>query len=1039
MNITSLKEFLNAQNFSDQYPNVVGWCISTKEVDLIDTDEICVKFFVTKKKSIEELLPEEILPLTITLDGTDVITDVLETGTISTLDSYNNVENLSGELPIYVPHQVEDIKIQATTYFNTMDPLVIPLSISRNIHRPLKSGVSSIHTLGSDATLGLIVKDNTDNSICCLSNNHVYAQSQMSGYLSVSGTNLNTAILSARQPASSQYTPYGAISIWPQHTIGRHKRCQTFNLDNNYIDAALVHIQNYNIIDTSSNQVIGFNVPGPYQFATTQEIDSLLDPNSPNFQSPVFRSGRTLGPMGFPGNIYTKDTHAVPIDLITNQTQLSSIFTKVKHYKTYYGTTLFGFSGTDVYHCGHGSFNLLFFGNINIVPGGSRLEFGLLPMKFKDVWLDNTFFVGLGVDNKLYSSGTSTRYQYNYSDRYSVLPNQLPNYDNIDLKIYSGNIYILKDKKINVIGNNSTSQTIGYGLSADSTTTWVELPGEWDQIALFNYSLVALSGNKIFYSIPSYYNYASFSSFPVTNTPYSLNSNILNVGNFKKILDCNLLSSRLFALSTNDVLCEIFSSSSQGTSIIFYPSFKGNIKAVNDGYNSVTGILSGGEIYVKKNTDSNSNYNVTYSTNPLTAIQAQANSNTFTKIPGITADDVYGVFSSSNSNKETLLFNSNSSFSVLGYNVDGCFGINNRTNDKIIIDSIGASSLVNVYTNTKPLLFKDCITLRSKEKAFPVTQGGDSGTAVFALLSSTIPSLSTWKCVGLIFAGRTPTNDASGFICRIDRIVDSLNISPWSGTIPSHIPVIKNISVETQTETPHTITLSGRQFYNIGLNTIALSTAPTTTTSTTTTTTQSNTPTTTTSTTTTTTQSNTPQYLEFNSPLQFTSRRDIIPGNTTHTFPACATNITVNGIDYYLYRVWQLIICNDVAVDILPLNTRTPSLSDGCHVMAFYNSGLTNSFALTSRTYYPAPNVYSTPISNRVPIEEIYFNQSLSVVYPPNPTSRLDGINYYSSRVFSYYSRDITVNELEIVEVENKLQQVLIDTYNEANNWNSNV
>jgi len=63
-----------------------------------------------------------------------------------------------------------------------------------------------------------------------------------------------------------------------------------------------LQLSSYNLISTlSSGKVINFNVAPPFQFASDAEIDSLIDTNSPNYRSPIFRSGRTCGPIGFPG------------------------------------------------------------------------------------------------------------------------------------------------------------------------------------------------------------------------------------------------------------------------------------------------------------------------------------------------------------------------------------------------------------------------------------------------------------------------------------------------------------------------------------------------------------------------------------------------------------------------------------------------------------------------------------------------------------------------------------------------------------------
>lgn len=89
--------------------------------------------------------------------------------------------------------------------------------------------------------------------------------------------------------------------------------------------------------------------------------------------------------------------------------------------------------------------------------------------------------------------------------------------------------------------------------------------------------------------------------------------------------------------------------------------------------------------------------------------------------------------------------------------------------------------------------------------------GGDSGSTFFALLSSNIPSLSTWKVIGLLFAG--PQDSTYMIGCRITNIVDALDIAPWDCTLPT----VSSLSVTfSAADTSSTITLSGRKYYQIG-------------------------------------------------------------------------------------------------------------------------------------------------------------------------------------------------------------------------------
>ena len=66
-------------------------------------------------------------------------------------------------------------------------------------------------------------------------------------------------------------------------------------------DAAILSLKDYTLINNDSATVLNFSKTAPYVFATDLEIDSLLNTTSVNYRSPVFRSGRTLGPVGKPG------------------------------------------------------------------------------------------------------------------------------------------------------------------------------------------------------------------------------------------------------------------------------------------------------------------------------------------------------------------------------------------------------------------------------------------------------------------------------------------------------------------------------------------------------------------------------------------------------------------------------------------------------------------------------------------------------------------------------------------------------------------
>jgi len=207
--------------------------------------------------------------------------------------------------------------------------------------RPLSGGTSSIYYNGSDATLAGIVMDSLDKTPVGLSNNHVYGgnsnvgMSNLIGSSTVTyaqgvksvGKHFNFVGLSARQPARNNYhlnsTIEGAYNgplsgadfqsdtASATDIIGYMKRVgvvdhHVYNdgiINKNMIDSAIITLTGFDLIDSTSNSMVNLKQDGPYEFCSTNELDSLMDANSPNFKAPMFRSGRSLGAVGYPGSV----------------------------------------------------------------------------------------------------------------------------------------------------------------------------------------------------------------------------------------------------------------------------------------------------------------------------------------------------------------------------------------------------------------------------------------------------------------------------------------------------------------------------------------------------------------------------------------------------------------------------------------------------------------------------------------------------------------------------------------------------------------
>lgn len=293
MNVYNTLQWIREKRFKELPYNIQGAAVGPKISNGQPTGEIGLILFVKEKIPLNLLTPEQIIPKNLEINSEDIVTDVQET----------------------VLH-----KTIATTECHVESDFVEPIKSNRIRYRPLVGGCSSINIGGTDATLGIMVRDKSDGQIVALSNNHVYAASQISTASMKAGgaavnNNLgliNTIELSGRQPGTNGYNSYGNTDPAIDY-IGKCKRPVVIGnlspiLDvNGYIndtsvDAAILELSSYNLISTlSSGRIVNFNVFPPYTFASDFEIDSLLDVSSPNYRSPIFRSGRTKGPIGFPG------------------------------------------------------------------------------------------------------------------------------------------------------------------------------------------------------------------------------------------------------------------------------------------------------------------------------------------------------------------------------------------------------------------------------------------------------------------------------------------------------------------------------------------------------------------------------------------------------------------------------------------------------------------------------------------------------------------------------------------------------------------
>jgi hypothetical protein len=331
---TSTKDILKLireTNPNDLFPGLnvrsVGW--GPKIKNGVETGEYALIAYVDEKIPSSALTLEQTIPSVFTLQDVTYVTDVQVPLLYQHLEGWSKTQRKNENTWVALqPKKNETYSInkqnntvQSNETFaaygdcHVISDTVEPVKSNRIRRRVLKAGCESIggvNTWGSYVgTLGTFVLDKSDRQVVALSNNHVFAGSQLgAGITTTSFT--NTSTLSAYQPSGFWKTnienDYIGTCKRPV-VIGNKNRTVTNGtvIADTSCDASIVSLKDKQIINNTSFLPIGFtdiqNFKG--NFATDEEIDSLLDSSSNNFGAPLFRSGRTCGPIGAPGSTTT--------------------------------------------------------------------------------------------------------------------------------------------------------------------------------------------------------------------------------------------------------------------------------------------------------------------------------------------------------------------------------------------------------------------------------------------------------------------------------------------------------------------------------------------------------------------------------------------------------------------------------------------------------------------------------------------------------------------------------------------------------------
>lgn len=259
--ITSeIKEKLNELRTST--PDDVGVIFGKKTKGGEFTGDLGFVFLVEKKKPIEQLKPNEILPKNVKINNQDYVTDVVESEKIVAL-------------------ACDPTTLSSCYGWQSSTPA------NNSFQRPLKGGIgiTSASYYGYVGTLGLICKDTATGALVGLTNNHVVIKDAFyTAYRNPYGQIDN-------EVEDRVYQPAGGVGN-PTYEIGRVLRYEPIHpLLPNYIDAAVISVKSDVIDENESYKQFGITgFTSPMTFASTAEIDNLLvsDPS-------IISSGRTTG------------------------------------------------------------------------------------------------------------------------------------------------------------------------------------------------------------------------------------------------------------------------------------------------------------------------------------------------------------------------------------------------------------------------------------------------------------------------------------------------------------------------------------------------------------------------------------------------------------------------------------------------------------------------------------------------------------------------------------------------------------------------
>lgn len=253
------------QELFDTTPDNVSVSYGKKISNGEFTGDLGITFFVEAKLPLEEIPVNQLLPSSVTIDGVEHVTDVIEVGKIETL------------------------ACDSLTLSNCYGWESVPPG-NRGTIRPLKGGISlgSFNNQGKVGTLGFIAVDTATQALVGVTNSHVV----VSDAFATADRNLSGII--ENELSDNVYQNGENSTPNPVLKIGEVLRYVPTRLSSsNQVDGALISVASGDISNVESIKQYGLSNTTAMPFASTSEINNLVSTDPA-----LYSSGRTTGAKG---------------------------------------------------------------------------------------------------------------------------------------------------------------------------------------------------------------------------------------------------------------------------------------------------------------------------------------------------------------------------------------------------------------------------------------------------------------------------------------------------------------------------------------------------------------------------------------------------------------------------------------------------------------------------------------------------------------------------------------------------------------------